>query len=383
MSIYVLDATFKRIGLVDSYKSFIWTERYNEAGDWEVVVKSTKAALELFQVGRLVMKEDTKRVMMIQKIVEAKIDGLPSIKVSGDSLEGLLKARGAVYSLGVYNNGSPLMRKPTQIFREIIFRSFVNAGIMPAPPADRVAGTWPFVQAGLAESLPDVADSQDTKQSYDMIKDYLDPHQVGFKVIYTPDDREDPAYFLEWWCYKGIERPNVVFSPALGNFVDVETLTTNVNYYDRVQYFGGKGALYGSYVQAKNYSSGVAHRSKSIRDTSVVPDEDLSQAGVVQILYQMALAEFGRGHRDQIISGNVIDSTGFTYDVDYNLGDLVTVRDSRDRSHQLIVTEHVLIRDDTGESSYPSFSQIATADTTQTMSALSSDSAPPNSIPAR
>ena len=34
MDLYVLDKEFNTLGLLDQFDSFIWTDRYNEAGDF-------------------------------------------------------------------------------------------------------------------------------------------------------------------------------------------------------------------------------------------------------------------------------------------------------------------------------------------------------------
>lgn len=41
MDIYVLDTNFTVVKILDTFSSFIWTDRYNLAGDFEIYTDAT------------------------------------------------------------------------------------------------------------------------------------------------------------------------------------------------------------------------------------------------------------------------------------------------------------------------------------------------------
>ena len=53
MEIYVLDSSFSRINVIDTYESFIWTDRLNECGDFELYSSVNSTLLSKLSIGSL------------------------------------------------------------------------------------------------------------------------------------------------------------------------------------------------------------------------------------------------------------------------------------------------------------------------------------------
>ena len=45
MEIYVLNTNFESVAVVDEFESLIWTDRYDEAGDFELYMSMDKRLL--------------------------------------------------------------------------------------------------------------------------------------------------------------------------------------------------------------------------------------------------------------------------------------------------------------------------------------------------
>ena len=57
MNIYVLDSALERVGVIDYYKSIIWTRRYYEPGDFELCIEATPENIALCRMGRMLYRD--------------------------------------------------------------------------------------------------------------------------------------------------------------------------------------------------------------------------------------------------------------------------------------------------------------------------------------
>ena len=56
MDVFVLDDYLVRDSVVDSYFSFIWSERVSSLGDFELVVPNTNEAKNLLAIGARILR---------------------------------------------------------------------------------------------------------------------------------------------------------------------------------------------------------------------------------------------------------------------------------------------------------------------------------------
>ena len=93
MEVYVLDKDFTLVGSVDSYNSFIWTERYAEAGDFELSMPASFNAINLLQQDRYIRIKDSDTLMIIEKIEVKTENRAQHMIVSGRSIVSILDRR--------------------------------------------------------------------------------------------------------------------------------------------------------------------------------------------------------------------------------------------------------------------------------------------------
>ena len=90
----VMDTDFSRVGMLDSYSSFIWTERYYKCGDFEIECAATDKARALFVPNRYVCREGLSSVGVIEDVVLSRDKtGADSMLVSGRFLPSILARR--------------------------------------------------------------------------------------------------------------------------------------------------------------------------------------------------------------------------------------------------------------------------------------------------
>lgn len=94
MDLYVLNTEFDTVAIIDDYESFNWTDRYNEAGDFELVLLVTTELLTVIQTDYYLYFQMSDHLMIIESL-EIKTDDEKGNRfvVSGRSLESLLDRR--------------------------------------------------------------------------------------------------------------------------------------------------------------------------------------------------------------------------------------------------------------------------------------------------
>lgn len=66
--IYVLNKNLENTGIIDSYKSLIWANRYNAVGDCELYAPAEAELLNILEIGNYLMRPDDDMICRIKKI---------------------------------------------------------------------------------------------------------------------------------------------------------------------------------------------------------------------------------------------------------------------------------------------------------------------------
>ena len=69
MDVYVLNASYEPVAVIDSFKSLIWTKRYFACGDFELYIPADKSLLEYLQPDNFLVRDDDDSVMVIEKLL--------------------------------------------------------------------------------------------------------------------------------------------------------------------------------------------------------------------------------------------------------------------------------------------------------------------------
>ncbi len=94
MEVYILDSLLRRSEVVDTFESLIWTERFAQWGDFELVISSTHESRGWFTAGVLLAVNTSDRVMIVESTEDERdSEGRSLIRVKGRSLEILLMDR--------------------------------------------------------------------------------------------------------------------------------------------------------------------------------------------------------------------------------------------------------------------------------------------------
>ena len=91
MDLYITNPKFELVGVIDSYTSLIWTERYNDCGDFEIMISANDKNVDILQNGYYIKRTDTDRVGIIEtKTTQTNEETGYYIIVSGRMLKSIL-----------------------------------------------------------------------------------------------------------------------------------------------------------------------------------------------------------------------------------------------------------------------------------------------------
>lgn len=347
MDILVLNENFQSVGLVDTYISFIWTDRFDECGDFELVVPSTTAALDLLEIDRYLYIKESDHLMIIEGYESAtdSEDG-NTLTFTGRSLESILDRRTIFPQTSINGN---LQNGIKQLLNETI--------ISPSN-TDRKISNFVFEDTTDTNITSNTIEAQYTGDNlYDVICSLCTTFEIGFEITLNSSNQ------FVFKLYKGVDRsysqstkPYVVFSPEFDNIINSNYLESKKTY-KNVDYVAGEGE--GSdrrYVQVGS-GTGLDRREMftDARDISSTTDDgELSTSD-----YNAQLTE--RGEEDmssykivKTFEGE-LDPSMFKYNTDFKMGDIVQIKDDYGIEKRARISEMIYSHNTNEDTSYPSF----------------------------
>jgi hypothetical protein len=415
MEVYTLDNLLRRETVVDRFESIIWTERFSAYGDFELVLNSTLENRRLFVTGTRLALNESYRVMTVETI-EDKTDseGRNMLTLKGRSLEMIMEDRVAkkhLNDLGVEAKWG--ITGTVYAITMAIFRTMCTTyGTEYLDPADPI----PFYVQGTifpADTNPMPSEAItvwiEPDTVYKVIKDLCDIYDLGFRLYRNFDTSQ-----LRFDIYAGSNRtttqttfPAVVFSPDLDNLQNTSELTTMEMYKNVAYVFTEQGFAVVYPEEVDPTTAGFERRVLLVKPTDitvVVPDTveetaakakqttasnlesnitptstageklaatnarsaanvaqaaaDLSMAAAERIavepqLRRRGLEELAKCRRYSAFDGEINQNSDYKYGLNYNLGDMVEMRNVDGVTNKMQVTEQIFVSDKEGDRSYP------------------------------
>lgn len=359
MEAYVLDSLLRRTEVIDLYESFIWTERFSDVGDFELKLKSTPGNRGLLTAGTQLAINNSYRVMTVETVEDTTTeDGKEVLNVKGYSLEDVLGDRVAK------NTMSNLVTEPDWIITDTpgnvartMFNHICRSGALD------ILDIIPFIQPGsifapstIPESTTDIVWTQAPDSLYTAIKAVCDAYDLGFRLVRNFDTSQ-----LYFDVYSGNDRTSrqtvltpVIFSPNIDNLQNTTEYSTIQGSKNVAYVFANAGfaIVFGEGVDTE--IDGFERRVLTVNAQVEVGNPDVSGA------LTQAGEEALRGVRSlSYFDGETNQNSEYTYGVDYDLGDLVELRNKDGIVTYKRVTEQIFVCDVAGERSYPTLTMDA------------------------
>ena len=269
MDLYVLDKNLDTVAIIDVYSSLIWTDRYQEYGDFELYAAVTPELLSAIKTDYYIWRRDSEHVMIIDDIlINTNAESGRMMTVTGKSLESILNRR-VVWGLKTFDGNLQ------EAIETLLDESFIN----PTKP-ERKVSNFIFEESDdpvITEMELQVQYTGDN--IYDIIHDICVERGLGFKI--TLNNSKQFVFKL----YSGVDRSYgqttnsyVVFSPKFDNFIDGDYHESRSEW-KNVTLVGGEGEGSKRRYTAVGNTSGLDRRETftDARDISSDIDEDITE----------------------------------------------------------------------------------------------------------
>lgn len=233
MKSMVLDKKFESIAVLDFFDSFIWTDRYYEAGDFEIYTPASVEMIKTLEEGNYIWRDDSEHLMIIKSVeLDSDIEEGVHLLVKGESLESILKRRvtwqttleGSIQD-GIKKLLDENIISPESQKRRIKNFSFVYSN-------DKVVQGLKF----------DAPISYSGENLYDVIVEICTAYGLGFKITLNEKRKtfdfslymgKDRSYNQDW-------NPWVVFSPDFDNLSASSYYSTSEDYRNAAYIIGAE-----------------------------------------------------------------------------------------------------------------------------------------------
>lgn len=355
MEVYILDSLYRRTAVVDDFLSFIWTERMQTAGDFELVVSGSAPNKNRFAQGTYLGIKNSLRVMQVQYVEDAiNADGKRVLKLTGPSLEEILDDRVARGTLGDLTTTPKwtLTGTPKEI-AEQMFHDICVTGVLDTD--DIITGVGEgsdlFPTDTIAPPADDITYELDPTTLYQALNNLCAQFGLGFRIVKDPATSQ-----LYFDVYSGCDRTSrqndfdaVIFSPELDTLANIRRINSTLGSKNVAYVFSPAGH---EIVFAPDVNPDIAGFERHILPVTVT-DIQSGDPDASDKMTAIGLLELAKHRPYAGFDGETPKNSQYVYGVHYNLGDLVEERDGTGNSNEMRVTEQIFVSDGEGDRSYP------------------------------
>lgn len=375
MYIEVFDTNFKRIAVCDNYESLIWTDRYNEPGDFELYFGMKTELLDIYKPDYYLMSPESEYTMIIEDLkVTTDIEGGDHLIVTGRSLESIL-CRRIVWKMTTVKGN--FVNAIDKILKQNVYDPKVPKNDYTKRRITQFQWNKDTTEAAIkALTIDETQFTGDVV--YDVLKDLCDQFDVGFSLKRNPDTGKFvfKLYYGTDRSYKQSENQYVVFSPSFDNIVSSD-YTENKSKYCNVTLVAGEGEELDRKMLevGDTKSSGLDRRemftdardlSSTIEGDPEDPDDDegeqeerhMSNAEYNKLLKNRGLEKLKEVEIEKIFDGQVEATQLYRYGEHFSMGDYCELIDSYGRESRVKVIEYIHSESTSGIEEYPTFKVV-------------------------
>lgn len=346
----LIEDNFVKVGVIDNASSVIWVKRFNAVGQFEIYIKASTELYDLLDGDIFITRDDSNVAMYVENIkLNTDEENGDYLTISGRSAEVILAWR--IVQRVVFSAASTTAES---IIRTLIRAQLIYNEIIINPNAI----TW--LTLGEDHQWQDLITRQYTgKVLLDVVQELCVSYDYGFEFAWNGNGFTINLYKGTDRSYDQIDRPFVVFSPEFENLGNTEYIKDTSNYANAA-IIGGEGE--GSERKyAFVYPEGVEGFYRRV----IYIDARNSSSDNGQLTnkeYTTMLQNQGKEALEQrkittSFNGEILNYNNYTYGVDYNLGDKVTVINEYGIKGNATITEITEVEDESGYRLVPTLSE--------------------------
>jgi len=347
MNLYVLDTNFSPIYIIDAYESLIWTERYNECSDFELVIPIQDAPLEFFKLGNYLVKSDSTKIMIIEDIpIEDTEEQGDRIILSGRSLESIFDRR-IIWAQKIISDNV-----------EAAIFSMLNENIVNPTITSRKVDNIILQPSGDSTITAILIQSQYYgEELYKTVEDICKTYDLGFKM------EVNASHQLVFQLYRGVDRssaqtenPPVIFSPSFDNLIKSKYIESNKTYKNIGLVAGeGEGTARKVTTVGDTNLSGLDRRELFIEANISSNNGEITTTDYDIQLKARGNEALAEHNPIYTFEGEAEPNGIFKYGTDYSIGDIVQMTNEYGIKVRARITEIVFSHSAEGISLIPTF----------------------------
>ena len=351
MEIIVQNTNYESIAVVDTFESMIWTDRYNEYGDFELYFSMDPTLLDYMREDYYLRLKESEHVMIIEDLaIDSNVEEGVHVTITGRSLESLLERRiiwGQKTLVGNLQEGIKTLLEENIISPSIPERKIDNFIFEEStdPKITKLEVNAQYIGDDL----------------YSIICMLCYDNDIGFKIVLNDENQlVFSLYAGVDRSYKQLENPYVIFSPNFENIINSNYYSSKANYRN-VTFVVGEGDEYNWVTTSVGTASGIDRRElfTDARDTSRdSSDALLSDAEYLLLLQNMGTMNLNEHCGDTAFEGEVEATQLFKYGEDFFIGDIVQIANEYGHEGSVYISELVISQSEEGVSIYPTFKTI-------------------------
>ena len=353
MELLIMDSNFAGIGTLDVFESLIWTDRYYEAGDFELYMPASEDALKLLKENLYLYNRESEHIMVIEDIqINTDVEESAHLTVTGRSLESLLDRR-IIWNLTTV----------TGTLQDGIKKLLNENAISPSDPARKIPGLI-FKDSKDPNVTSLYLNAQYWGENlYDTIESVCESAEIGWKITLDSDNQMVfELYAGTDRSYNQTENPYVIFSPTFDNLLNSNYVSSSKTLKTVTLITGegeGSDKKYTHVECANGAGSGLSRREMHSDGSSIFQtdgENTISDTEYLTLLKQKGIEDLSQNLKTQSFEGEVTSGKTYTYGVDYFMGDIVQNVNEFNVQATSRVIEYVMSQDTSGLEMYPTFS---------------------------
>lgn len=373
-TLYILDSNFVKLGIIDTAKSVIWTSRYSECGDFEICIPMSKQIFKYinpefqdYTISRYIVHDDSDMIGIVDgyKITTAE-DDMEYLIITGRCATSLLSRRIVKHS-GVFKSETTVI----EVLQNIIDNNIGNAagenrqmekvhvstysGYLKNPTNDKIYSAN-YQHKNLYKSVVEICSKFDygiRSKFYEM-----DNEKYIWIELYQGDDKTENQ----------TDRIQIKFSNQNDNLRKLEYSVSYKDYATRVFVEGDKiESGLGNYLKTVTRPGakyeGQMLREKFINAHDISATDPTTQKHYDEVTYEKMLIQRGeeeltKSSITKAITGEIATNSIYKYNVDYKIGDVVTIESDYGLKESFRLVEMVECLDENGYTMVPTFKNI-------------------------
>lgn len=351
MEVLVLDTNFESVTIIDTFKSMIWTDRYDAYGDFEIQLPVSAELFNYLKPDYYLWSRESDHTMIIEDLtIETDTEEGNYLIVTGRSLESILDRRivwGQRTLTGNLQNG----------IKALLTESIIS----PSVGARRISN-FIFAESDDPKITSLTMDNQYAGDDlYSIINTLCVENKIGFKVVLNENNQfVFSLYAGADRSYNQIENPYVVFSPNFDNIIESNYFTSKATY-KNVTMVAGEGEWpfrttltigTGSGLERREVFTDAGDLSRNTEEATLTYEEyeaKLRSRGYDTLAdCPISLAFEGEVEATQI----------FKYGKDFFVGDTVQITNEYGQEGTVYISELVISQSNDAISIIPTFKAI-------------------------